>query len=264
MADKQTRMKEILNLLSSKESESIKNLALHLKVSEMTVRRDVSCLENNGYVTVFYGGVSLNENQKKLFPGIRNAPYLFDKADKERLAEKKRIAEFATSFIEPYDAIGIDNGTTCRYMLDYIHNVSDCILYTYSMEVMMKAVNLETNNIRLFCFGGLYHNDIKMFESMDVLDTIKKTHINKLFLGAVGVSSTYGLSCAQRYEVDVRQTLMSVSEQIIVLADSSKINKSWYLQYADISDVDILITDNKITEEQKASLMECGIKLYVV
>lgn len=264
MADKQARMKKILNILSEKESESIKNLAKTLGVSEMTVRRDISYLKKNGYVTVFHGGVSLHADQKNVAPSFRYAPYLFDKADKERLAEKKRIAEFATTLIEPFDAIGIDNGTTCRYMLDYMHNVSNCILYTYSMQVLAKAINLESNNIRLFCFGGLYHHDLKMFESMDVLDIIKKTHINKLFLGAVGVSSVYGLSCAQPYEVDIRRTLMSVSEQIIVLADSSKINKSWYLKYGEISDVDILITDNKITEEQKESLTKCGIKLYIV
>lgn len=264
MVDKQARMKKILSLLGEKESVSIKDTARILDVSEMTVRRDISYLEKSGYVIVFHGGVSLNQKSKDNINNFKYTPYQFDKADSERLAEKNRIAEFAASLIEPFDAICIDNGTTCRYMLDYMQDISDCILYTYSMEVLLKAMNLESNNIRLFCFGGLYHKDIKMFESMDVLEIIKKAHINKLFLGAVGVSSTYGLSCAQRYEVEIRRTLMSVSEKIIVLADSSKINKSWYLQYADISDVDILITDNKIADEQKQNLENCGITVYVV
>jgi Transcriptional regulators of sugar metabolism len=257
-------MKKILNLLGEKESVSVKDAAQLLDVSEMTVRRDINYLEKNGYVITFHGGISLNQKNKEFVSSFRYTPYLFDKADSERLAEKKRIAEFATSLIEPFDAICIDTGTTCRYMVDYMKDISDCILYTYSMEVLMKAINVENNNIRIFFFGGHYHKDIKMFESTDVLEIIKKTHINKLFLGAVGISSTYGLSCAQRYEVDIRRTLMSVSEKVIILADSSKINKSWYLQYADISDVDILITDNKITAEQKESLMNCGITVYVV
>ena len=264
MANKQARMKRILNILSERESESIKNLAQAIDVSEMTVRRDIDYLEEKGYVFVFHGGVSLNANQKNTVPNFQYNPYIFDKADKERLTEKKKIAEFAASLIEPFDAIGIDNGTTCRYILDYMSNTNNCILYTYSMQVLVKAMNLESSNIRLFCFGGLYHNDIKMFESIDVLDIVKKTHIDKLFLGAVGVSSLYGLSCAERYEVDIRNTLMSVSDQIIVLADSSKIDKAWPLKYGEITDVNMLITDNRITDKQKETLTNCGIEVIVV
>lgn len=264
MLNKQLRMKEILNILVKKESESIKNLALFLNVSEMTIRRDIDYLAANGSIIVFHGGVSLDKRQKNDVASFQYTPYILDKANKERLAEKKRIAEFAVSMIEPFDAIGIDNGTTCRYMLDYIDNVNNCILYTYSMQVLVKAMNLKSSNIRLFCFGGLYHKDIKMFESIDVLEIIKKTHIDKLFLGAVGVSSIYGLSCAERYEVEIRRTLMSVSDKIIVLADSSKIDKAWHLKYGDISDVDIFITDNRITESQKDILTECGVKIYAV
>lgn len=264
MADKQARMKKLLNHLSEKESQSIKDLADLLDVSQMTVRRDINYLQDNGYVNVFHGGVSLVAKQKDDLSSFKYTPYLLDKADKERVAEKKRIAEFATSLIEPFDTLCIDNGTTCQYMLDYIENKNNIVLYTYSMQVLLKAMNIDSNNIRLFCFGGLYHKDIKMFESIDVLDLVKKTHINKLFLGAVGVSSTHGLSCAERYEFDIRQTLMSVSDQIIVLADSSKIDKIWPLKYGEISDVDILITDSKITQEQKKNLTNCNIKVFDV
>ena len=263
LANKQARIQEILNILNATGSDSIKNLAQDLNVSEMTVRRDISFLEYNNYVSVFHGGVSLNKIQSSTPVNLTNTPYLFNREDRERLSEKKRIGEFAASFIEPFDALCIDNGTTCRYILDFMKS-SDCILYTYSMEALSKAAALASNNIRLFCFGGLYHNDLKMFESSDVLETIKKAHFNKLFLGAVGVSTTYGISCAENFEVDVRRTLMSVSDQIILLADSSKIDKSWYLQYAPISDIDVLITDNKITAEQKEKIEACGVQVYAV
>ncbi|MEA5002102.1 MAG: DeoR/GlpR family DNA-binding transcription regulator [Christensenella sp.] len=263
MANKQARIQEILSILKITGSDSIKNLANSLNVSEMTVRRDISFLENNNYVSIFHGGVSLNQSHDHTSVDLKNTPYIFNRELRERLPEKKRIGEFAASFIEPFDAICIDNGSTCRYILDYMKS-ADCILYTYSMEVLSKAVALASSNIRLFCFGGLYHNDLKMFESPDVLETIKKAHFNKLFLGAVGISATYGLSCAENFEVAVRRTLMSVSDQIIVLADSSKIDKSWYLQYAPISDIDVLITDNKITAEQKEKIESFGVAVYAV
>jgi DeoR family deoxyribose operon repressor len=254
-------MQKILTLLDNKESGTVKNLAKELNISEMTIRRDLHYLRQAGHVNMYHGGVSLTTSQKEQF---QYTPYVFNKEDKERLAEKKRIAKFAASLIEPFDSIGIDNGTTCRYILDYMDKTSDYILYTYSMEVMNKAINLDLNNLRLFCFGGLYHRNIKMFESMDVLDLIKKTHITKLFFGAVGVSATYGLSCAHRYEIDIRRALMSISDEIIVLADSSKIDKSWFLQYGILEDIDMLITDTKISEKQEQKLTGIGIKVAAV
>ena len=264
MADKQTRMKQILELLANNDSESIKNIASYLSVSEMTARRDISYLEKSKFVNVFFGGVSLNENKRDSIKNFRYSPYFFDDANSIFLNEKKHIAAYAASLIEAFDAIAIDNGTTCRYIIDELHEPINCILYTYSMEVLSRAININSENLRLFCFGGLYHNDLKMFESFDVIEMIKKTHINKLFFGAVGVSTAYGLSCAQRYEIDIRRALMSVSDQIIVLADSSKIGKTWFLQYGDISDIDLLITDSRVTKKQYDDIKSCGINIKVV
>ncbi len=264
MANKQTRMQLILELMSNAKTSTIKDLAKELGVSEMTVRRDANYLEQTGYLKSFHGGIALADNQTAEASSFTYTPYRFNKEDKERLAEKKRIAEYAVSFVSSFDAIAIDTGTTCRYILDYLPNDLNCILYTYSMEVLSKAVNIPSKAMGIFCFGGLYHRTIKMFESMEVVEMIKKTHINKLFLGAVGVSHTYGLSCAQRYEVDMRRALMSVSDEIIILADSSKIDKSWYLQYGELQDVDLLITDNKITDSQLKSLQDSGLEVHVV
>lgn len=264
MADKQSRMQRILQILGENSTETVKNLASLIGVSEMTIRRDMVYLEQAGYIKSFHGGISLADARSNDPEAFKYTPYLFRKADKERQTEKKRIAEFAVSFLESYDSIAIDNGTTCRYMLDYLPRDLNCMLYTYSMEVLAKAVSLSSRQLGIFCFGGLYHSAIKMFESAEVVEIIKKTHIDKLFLGAVGISSKSGLSCAQQYECEMRRAIMSVSDTIYVLADSLKIDKTWYLQYGEIKDVDALITDDKITPEQKAELEAMGLTVYVV
>lgn len=264
MADKQSRMRSILQTLSESKNDSIKNLAQKLSVSEMTIRRDINYLEQAGYIKAFHGGVSLSENQNDELNSFKYTPYLFKKEDKERQSEKKRIAEYAATFVDSFDAISIDNGTTCRYILDYLPGDLNCILYTYSMEVLSKAVNIASKAMGIFSFGGLYHRTINMFESTDVVEIIKRTHIDKLFLGAVGVSHTHGLSCAQRCELDMRKAIMSVSDKIFILADSSKIDKTWYLQYGDLKDIDVLITDSKITDEQRKNLESTGVDVRIV
>ena len=116
----------------------------------------------------------------------------------------------------------------------------------------------------MFALGGYYHSQLQMFEYSGIIDVIKKLHINKMFLGAVGVSLEGDLSCVQPYEVPVRKALMEQSNEVILLADSSKIGKSWYDRYGTIDDLSMLITDSGITIEQKEALENRGLNLVIV
>ena len=85
-----------------------------------------------------------------------------------------------------------------------------------------------------------------------------------IFIGAAGVSLQYGLSCVEPFEVEVRKALISISDSVILLADSSKLGKSWLDHYASIDEIDMLITDSGITEEQEEKMTQTGIRLCVV
>ena len=88
------------------------------------------------------------------------------------------------------------------------------------------------------------------------------TATNKFF--QTGVNIDYGLSCAQPYEIYIRQALIKRSDQVILLADSSKMGKSWFDHYADITDVDIIITDSGISDDYRTKLEYLGIDLRIV
>ena len=83
-------------------------------------------------------------------------------------------------------------------------------------------------------------------------------------MGAVGVSLEGDLSCVQPYEVPVRKALMEQSDEVILLADSSKIGKSWYDKYGVLKDLSVFITDSGITIEQKETLENLGVNLVIV
>ena len=138
------------------------------------------------------------------------------------------------------------------------------IIYTYSYMIMDQIIQQNNENWRLFVLGGYYHGSIKMFEYGDILNTIKKLHIDKLFLGAAGVSLEYGVSCEQPFEIDIRRALIDVSDTVILLADSSKLGKSWLDHYASIREIDLLITDNGITEDQKQGFEQANVPLHIV
>ena len=147
----------------------------------------------------------------------------------------------------------------------------------YAVRANMKTLLLDrlapggqmvkTNEVENYTGAGKLSGAdlaIKMFEHTDTISTIKKLHIDKLFLGAAGVSTKYGISCVQPFEIDIRRALIDVSDTVILLADSSKLEKSWLDHYASIDEIDLLVTDSGITEEQKADFEQAGIRLHIV
>ncbi|MEE0418938.1 MAG: DeoR/GlpR family DNA-binding transcription regulator [Lachnospiraceae bacterium] len=262
MSSKSQRSAKIIDILKQNTTSTTKELATALGVSEMTVRRDIAELAKKNILDTYYGGIALKSNtiEKESDEQV----YSFETEKDLHLEEKLRIARFASTMIEPFDSIAIDSGTTCCNILNYIPEDTACIIYTYSLEVINRVVQMNSDKLRLFAFGGYYHSYIKMFEYNEILSTIEKMHVNKLFLGTVGVSTAYGLSCSEPYEVAVRKALIDISDTVILLADSSKIGKSWFDHYADLDDVDIFITDSNLSSAQRTELEARKLKLYVV
>jgi DeoR/GlpR family transcriptional regulator of sugar metabolism len=150
-------------------------------------------------------------------------------------------------------------------MLEYMNDGYSNLIYTNSIKVLEYYLSTHNPNLKLYLFGGYCHNNINLLESEETINLISKTHIDKLFLGTVGVSIKYGLSCSERSEILIRQALIKQSDTVILLADSSKIGKSWHDHFAELSDIDYFITDSSITDTQREALENSPIKkLFIV
>ncbi len=263
MISKKLRQKKILELLAERGTISPKNLASLVSVSEMTIRRDIRELYDMNMIETFYGGVSLPLASDAEIPPHKSLD-IYHTEQEQHFQEKIRIAKYASHLVEPQDVICIDNGTTCCHISDFFTQDTNCLIYSYSQRTLTRIMQLKNENIQLFALGGYYHSQLQMFEYSGIIDVIKKLHINKMFLGAVGVSLEGDLSCVQPYEVPVRKALMEQSNEVILLADSSKIGKSWYDRYGTIDDLSMLITDSGITIEQKEALENRGLNLVIV
>ena len=266
MYSKTSRQNQIIELLNKKETASPKELADLLNVSNATIRRDIKELTFLNKIITHYGYVSISNKNicTNETTALSSEASNYVATSQKHLKEKRQIAKYASSLVESTDAIAIDNGNTCCHMLDYMDKDLLCMIYTYSKNVIDHFDSLSSTNLKLFTLGGYYHSDLKMFEHASIVDTIKTLHLNKFFLGATAVDIEHGLSCAQPYEVSVRQAFIKSSEKVILLAESAKIGKSWFDHYADISDIDILVTDSGISEDYAALLIDHGIDLRIV
>jgi DeoR family deoxyribose operon repressor len=258
MTAREARHERLLDSLRENRFLTIRQLAQSLDVSEMTIRRDIASLEEGNKVKSFYGGVSLNEAEDQQ----TISPYRIDTELIKRTEHKKRIAQKAVSLIESHDVILIDTGSTTGFIVDFIPEDRDYTVYSYALNVINSACEKESLNV-VSC-GGYFHKNTRMFESEEGALLLKKTKINKAFMAARGVTDTVGITTAEPYEVNMKRAALGVSEQKILLVDSSKFGKAWYAKYADLNEIDTIITDIDIKEEHKKMILDNGITLYIV
>ena len=256
MAKQLTRLEELLSHLKDNQILTVKQLAQDLNVSEMTVRRDIAVLEHDKKVKSFYGGISLAPAEED------QSSYTIDSELIERKEQKRRIALKAASMIEYNDVILIDTGSTTDCMMEYIPEDSCNTVYSYALNIINGAC--KKNSLNIVACGGFFHKNTNMFESEEGALLILKTQINKAFMAARGISDVVGITTAEPYEVNIKKAALSVSNQKILLVDSSKFGKAWYAKYAELKDIDIIITDTDIREEHRQMILDSGITLYIV
>ena len=259
MNKKIQRQNYILNNLKQNSSTTIHELASGLKVSEMTIRRDLLSLKRENRVKLLHGGVILNS------PGTIesiDSKYTLITAETRNSAEKRRIGQKAASLIEPHDIIIIDTGSTTE-------NLSRCLSGDLPMTILCYTLNnlneiCKKKSCKLIFAGGYFHENSLMFESPQGVDLIKKNRANKAFLSAAGVSDKLGVTCSNHYEIETKRAAMASSQIRILLADSTKFGQVRSAYFADLSDFDIVITDTGLPPDYAALIEELGISLLLV
>ena len=58
--------------------------------------------------------------------------------------------------------------------------------------------------------------------------------------------------------------MLEIAQQVILLADHTKIGKVAFAKFADLSDIDVCIIDDKAPQDVMEKLKEAGIRICMV
>jgi len=225
-------------------------MATILGVSEMTVRRDLDELigpsGSGGSVRPF----SVDESYNLL------------KAAQKAHSQKERIGKFAASMVALNDVITIDTGSTTVKMIPFIPEEFYLTVVCYTANALMGLLNRQ--GIRLFMCGGIYHENTELFECPESIQFIKRTRINKAFLSAAGVHENLGITCANSFEVPLKDAILKSSSEKILLADSSKFGQTRLSYFCELDEIDAVVTDTDLPEEWRKRIVSKGIALHLV
>ena len=244
------RHNRILALLQQNGSISVVQLAELFKVSEVTIRKDLSFLEQ----------------QKKLYrthgSAILISPYISDRhvneKEKKNVAEKRAIGAKAASLVAQDDSIIIASGTTMAFLAREIKPVGHLTVITAAVPV--TSILSQDTNVDVIQLGGITRSS-----SVSVVGPFAEQMLgSKLFVGVDGIDLEFGLTTTNMLEAALNRVMMNAAQKVIVLADSSKFGRRGFSKICDLEAVDRIITDNGIQPLYLDRLRERGIEVIVV
>ncbi len=242
------RHEEILKTLRRMRSVSVQELTVKLKVSEVTIRKDLTILEEMGYIFRSHGRASLAEDNNTLRTLSTRKSINTD--------NKRKLAVKAKTLIRDDDTIYIDSGSTCRLLAEEIKDMSLRVI-TNSLDVM--NILAEIPGISLVSLGGNYRKEAGSFLGPIPIESLKNFQIETCFLGATGILERGIFSAQNIMESQLKQQVLSVSKRRVILADSTKFGVTAFSVFARAGDIDILITNEDFNKPE--DLVKQGIEI---
>jgi len=251
------RIKNILRLLQQKEKATIAEIAAILNVSDMTVRRDLKEMEKEGFIKRTHGGAVLSSGTITI-----EDPYIISKETTRNIRQKSRIGEKAASLIYPNETVFFDSGSTTFFVAKFVDKKMPFTAVCYTFKNAIEFYKWK--DINLILLGGFFHRDSNVFQSINGTYQISSIRADKAFISSAGVDETLGLTTYFYFEADIKKAMIASAKQRILVVDSSKFGKVSITFFANLDDINIIITDEGISEEYKKIIKSKDIELYIV
>jgi DeoR family transcriptional regulator, deoxyribose operon repressor len=252
------RQNVIMQTLQISKAASVQELSRQLKVSHMTVRRDLAFLVESQKVKIFHGSVMIHPRSDAR---ENESYYSLIAAGAEHPELKRTIGQLAASMIEPEDTLLIDVGSTTEYLAKYLPEDFSYTVLCFSLNVVSETV--RRRNCKTIFGGGTYHENTLMFEGPQSLEMIRNFRATKAFISASGVNNHFGVTCMNGYERETKRAILQSSMKKILLVDSSKFGVIRSDYFAELSDFDEIVTDPGIPEEYAQFIKDLGVVLRI-
>ena len=226
-------------------------------LTDTSIRRDLSILEGKGILRRVHGGaVSTSE-------GLHIMD--FEERSSHFGPEKRIIGEFAANLIQSKDVILLDSGTTVLQVAKHIPNSirqTGTLRIVTNSTLLLDEVGLWASP-NLLLLGGIYLPEHQATVGPEVLESLQQISAQRVFLGCDGLSSDGGITTAHPLIAEAGRAMASRAEQVIVLADHSKLGKAGFVPIMPIERIDILITDTSAPDHIINDLQDKGIKVLI-
>ncbi|HEV8062547.1 MAG TPA: DeoR/GlpR family DNA-binding transcription regulator [Gemmataceae bacterium] len=246
----QERRKRVLDLVSRKGFVGLAELAKAVKVSESTLRRDLDHWDEQGLLKRIHGGA--------MFVGDDSLPALEERSSSQ-IAEKRLVAREAAERIRDGDAVLLDGGTTTLEVARLLVGRSVQIVTNSLPIANLFASSRETDLVML---GGYVYPRTGVALGPLTVRMMQDIHVHQTILSIGGLTER-GLFNSNLLLVEAERQMMQCADEVMVVADHTKIGRSNLAFLCDLSTVDLLIVDAGLSPEQRRLLEQAEVKMVV-
>lgn len=246
----QQRRHTIIQLLEEQGKLSVDELAKRFETSEVTIRKDLTALEQNGLLLRRYGGAVPIPTE--LLPEVET-----DKVSQYKID----IAIAAALRIRDHNRIIIDSGTTTASLIEQLANKKGLITMTNSLHVA-NALNGLENEPTLLMTGGTWDPHSESFQGQIAEQVLRSYDFDQLFIGADGVDLARGTTTFNEL-IGLSRVMAEVSREVVVMVESDKISRKMPNLELAWDNIHTLITDAGITNEQRHAIESKNIDVVI-
>ena len=244
------RQRRILDLLNDVGSMRTTDTSAKLGVTDETVRKDFEVLEKRGALIRIHGGASRPERIKEEQP--------FNERQAVHREEKLAIARLAASRIKANETIFLDASSTVLTLTEFLPAVPLTIL-TNALNVVTALA--DRPQLDLICTGGTFDARSRSFIGLLAEKSLQKYNIHRMFFSGNGLHLDRGVSERNSQQAAFKERVIASAEDVVLLADHSKLGQKSAFFFAEVANLSCLITDAAADSEITDTLQARGVEV---
>lgn len=243
----QQRRRAIIECLNEQGEVVVEQLSRQFATSEVTIRKDLAELENSGLLLRKFGGAVL-------------LPKDASELSSEKLSNRKiAIAQAAAQLIKDHNRIIIDSGSTTSALLPLLKSKLGLVVMTNSLQVSNYLLEQE-NEPKLLMTGGSWDTQSHSFQGKMAEMVLRSYNFDQAFVGAAGLDLQHGTTTFNEL-TQLSQVMAEVSQQVIVMAESEKLQRKIPNVELPWQSISILVTDDLISAQAKQTIEQHGVEV---
>lgn len=243
----------ILKKLEENSQVNVVDLSKLFKVSEVTIRNDLSSLADSNLLVRARGGAikaSMVSRDVKL-----------SEKTKKNLKEKKAIAKLAAELINEGDTVLIDSGSTTEEIAKELADAKSLTIVTNALNIVSQFT--DNPGITVIVPGGVLRHSSFSLAGTSSEQNLNEYYCDKVLLGVDAIDVRHGIFTPHIQEANFNRAMIRNSKEVIVVTDSSKFNKRSLTKIAEISAVHTIVTDSGLTNDLRKILEDQGIRVII-
>lgn len=248
------RLLKLIEYLRANERGSFKELAEMLEVSEVTVRKDLAELEQRKVAKLVRGGAVWEKSD--LTRAFSEARDIINREEKQELV--KCLGEL----VQNGYAVSLNGGTTTVEAARFLaENYSSLTVITNNLNVV--NVLREKEDFQVILTGGIYYEKENTVTGRQSENDMSLYNVDLSVIALNSISFEKGISDFRLNQIDTFRKMMSISERIVVAADSTKVGKTSCMRVCGVEEIDTLLCDSRLAPEEKEKFEAAGIEVIM-